>query len=282
VAFGVWLDPWHCWGVEARFFTLADEVTTFSLQSDGDPILARPFFDAVGNAQAARLLAFPGIVSPGGVDIATESDILGGDVLLHRKLCRSGCVEVDFLVGYQFARLDESLLISDFSTDVDPGNLIQDGTILAITDLCETKNEYHAATVGAAMRMRRNGWLWEVMGKIGLGNMQETVTVAGTTTTTVPGADPVVVQSGLLAQGVVLGTFSQDKFCASPELNLKVVYQLNRCIDVSCGYTFLYYTNLAQPGEQIDDSLLVPPVNTEIRDAEFWMHAFQAGVAVRF
>jgi hypothetical protein len=92
----------------------------------------------------------------------------------------------------------------------------------------------------------------------------------------------VVNQFGLLAQGVNLGTFNQDKFCAAPELNLKLVYEVNRCIDVSCGYTFLYLTSVAQPGRQIDVDLVVPSERFRIRDSEFWIHAFQCGVTMRF
>ncbi len=282
VSLGTWLDDCHCWGVEGRYFMLADEITTFSAQSTGDPILARPFFDVAGNAQATRLLAFPGAVSPGSIDIATESELLGGDALLRRGLCRWECGNLDFLVGYQFARLNETLQISDVSTDVDPGNLIQDGTTFAITDQFATRNQYHAASVGAAMKFQRFNWQWEVLGKIGLGNMRETVTVAGTTTAAVPGQAVVVEQFGLLAQGVNLGTVTEDKFCASPELNLKVAYQVTRSIDVSCGYTFLYFTSVAQPGRMVDVGLGVPTDRFRIRDSEFWMHAFQCGVTMRF
>src|SRR5688572_23755300 len=45
ISIGTWLDPWQCWGVEARYYMLADENTEFAATSTGDPILARPFFD---------------------------------------------------------------------------------------------------------------------------------------------------------------------------------------------------------------------------------------------
>jgi hypothetical protein len=282
VAVGAWLDPCHCWGVEGRYFMLADEITTFALQSDGDPILARPFFDVATNSQASRLLAFPGVSAPGAVTVDTESQLLGGDALLHRALCRWGCGELYFLVGYQFARLDEALLIRDLSTDADEGNLIPDGTELEITDLFTTRNEYHAASIGAVMRMQRDCVELEVLGKIGLGNMHQMVTIAGQTDTTVPGAPTVTNQFGLLAQGANLGTFEQDEFCAAPEINIKITYAVNRCVDVSCGYTFLYFTNVAAPGEQIAADLRVPTTTYTIDDSEYWMHAFQCGTTFRF
>ena len=173
-------------------------------------------------------------------------------------------------------------MISDLSTDVDPANLILNGTTLAIQDLFSTTNEYHAATIGGVMRMQRNCLQYEVFGKVGLGNMHQTVSVAGATTTTVPGTAPVANQFGLLAQGVNLGSFSQDKFCAAPEVTLKAIYSVNRCLDVSCGYTFLYFTTVAQPGRQVDVDVSVPTDRFRIRDSEFWMHALQCGVTMRY
>lgn len=283
LSLGAWLDRTRCWALEGRYFMLADQNTNFAIASvAGDPILARPFFDVLGNVQAARLLAFPGFVEPGGVNITSESQLQGGDALLRRRLCDLGTGDLQFLVGYQFAQIDEALVIADLSTDADPGNLIQDGTTLAITDRFSTRNQYNAASVGAAWKMQNDNLTWEILGKVGLGNMRETVMISGTTVTTVPGQAAVENAVGLLAQGVNLGTFTQDRFCASPEVNLKCSYQVNDHIDVSCGYTFLYFTSSVQPGQQIDVDLRVPPDGFRIRDTEYWMHAFQCGVNVRF
>lgn len=282
ITVGTWFDPYHCWGLEGRFFSLGNANTRFHMDSTGDPILARPFLDDVANANAARLLAFPGVSTPGSIDILTESEFSGGDALLRRSVCRWGCGELDLLIGYQFARLDETLVISDLSTDADPANLIQDGTTLEITDQFATRNQYHAAAFGAVLKLQQDNLRWEVLSKIGLGNIQETVAITGRTEVTVPATAPVITDIGLLAQGANLGTFSQDKFCASPEINVKCVYQLTDCIDVSAGYTFLYFTNVAQPGRQIDVDLTVPTDHFRIRETEYWMHAFQAGVSVRF
>jgi hypothetical protein len=285
ITLGTWLDPWQCWGVEGRYYALADETTQFTATSEaGDPILARPFFDVIAGAQASRLIAFPGIVSPGSVSVTTESEVLGGDALLRRSLCRWGCGRVDFIVGYQYARIDESLAIADSSTDVDPNNLIADGTIFAITDNFATRNEYHAATVGAAAQFEQGAWRLDVLGKIGFGNMAESVTIAGQTIIDAPpvGVVDVVNDFGLLAQGVNLGTFSQDRFAVSPEVNAKAVYCVNDCIDVWAGYTFVYWSRVAQPGQQIDIDLRVPADRFAIRDSEYWIHALTLGGQVRF
>lgn len=282
VTIGTWFDPAHCWGIEGRAFMLGDERTNFDLASTGNPILARPFFDAATNAEASRLIAFPGIVNPGSVSVTTESEIMGGDVFLRRMICRRGCDEFGMLVGYQFARIDESLLIADLSTDIDPANLILDGTTLQLSDRFATQNEYHAATIGGTMSLSRGPVRWDLLGKLGFGNMQQRVAIAGSSTVTVPGQAAVVTDGGLLALGTNLGSFDQEKFCVSPEISVKCVYQVTPCIDVSAGYNFLYFTSVAQPGQQIDIDLRVPTNRFEIREDEFWVHAFQFGTTIVF
>ena len=285
ISVGTWLDPWQCWGIEGRYYMLANESTRFDATSAGDPILARPFFDVIANAPASRLVAFPGVVTPGSVSVITESEVMGGDAMLRRSLCRWGCGRVDLIFGYQFARIDESLLISDSSTDADPANLIADGTILAISDSFVTRNEYHAATLGAAAQFEQGSWRLDVLGKIGFGNMRETVSIAGQTVVDAPpiGVVDAVNAFGLLAQGVNIGTFSQDRFSVSPEINAKAVYRVTDCIDVWAGYTFVYWSRVAGPGRQIDGDLRVPPVQQfAVRDSEYWVHALTLGGQFRF
>jgi hypothetical protein len=284
VAIGAWLDPCHCWGVEGRYFALADERTRFDVTSDGDPILARPFFDVAGNAQAALLVAFPGIVSPGNITVQSDSEILGGDALVRRSLCRWDCGRMDLLVGYQFSRIDQSLMISNQLTDADPNNLIPDGTTLLNADNFLTRNEYHAISFGAQAQYENGPWRLDLMGKIGLGNMQETVTISGLSVTDNPplGVPDFVDQSGLLAQGANLGTFTQDTFAVSPEINVKLHYYVTPCLDVSVGYMFVYWSDVAHPGLQIDPNLQVPPGPFAIRDDEAWVHALTLGVAWQF
>jgi putative beta barrel porin BBP7 len=73
---GYWFDSSHTSGVEAHFFGLADTSTRFNAASGGTPLLARPFFNTVINAQDALLIAAPGIVS-GQVSASETSRLFG-------------------------------------------------------------------------------------------------------------------------------------------------------------------------------------------------------------
>src|SRR5947199_317353 len=67
VAFGLWLDPEHNVTAGGRFFGLGGDTSRFNQFSNGNPILARPFFDTTIGQQNALLTAFPGpLVVAGG------------------------------------------------------------------------------------------------------------------------------------------------------------------------------------------------------------------------
>jgi hypothetical protein len=282
ISLGMWIDPAHCWALEGRYFALANERTNFNATADSDigPILARPFFDGVLNQNSARQLSEVTLTDSGSVSVTTESEILGGDALVRRTMCRWGCGELALLVGYQYARLDESLVITD---RINGDRLLANPNFSqSITDSFATRNEYHAAVIGAATRYDYGCWRLDLLGKIGLGNMSETVTISGQTVTLNPPGPPAIVNNGLLALGANLGTFSQDKFAVSPEINVKLVYLLSECVDVSVGYTFLYWSNVAQAGEQVDPDLRVPTNQFLIDESESWIHAFTLGASFQF
>jgi hypothetical protein len=87
---GFWLDDEQRWGVEANYFMLEDARTHFDAASDGNPILARPFFNALTNRPDAELIAFPGVVT-GNFSAAETSTLLGAGVWLRRNVCCGDC-----------------------------------------------------------------------------------------------------------------------------------------------------------------------------------------------
>ena len=62
VSGGAWINPQAGYGVEASAFYLEERGASIRLRSDaaGNPTIARPFFDTVGNTTNVRLVALPG------------------------------------------------------------------------------------------------------------------------------------------------------------------------------------------------------------------------------
>jgi hypothetical protein len=267
---GLGLDPLGLQVVEGRFFMLGQERTSFTADwPSGLPILARPFLNAAG-AQSSRLLGYPAVFNPGTVTVQSESDVLGGDVLYRWGGAVAGSTRLGLVAGYQFARIDESLVITDATNriafPVGPS---------AITDAFATRNEFHGGAIGLSVRHDRPGWRLDLLAKIAFGNMYERVAISFQNSNA-------ALAGGLLANGVNLGEHSRRVFAVSPEVGLTCVRQFNEVFELSAGYTFIYWSNVAQPAGQIDPSLLSPTLQYAIADTGFWVHGLHVGGQVRF
>ena len=124
------------------------------------------------------------------------------------------------------------------------------------------------------------------MGRVGLGNVRQQVTINGSRVTAVPGLTPVTQNQGFLALNSNQGVFERDVFNVVPELNAKLDVHLTRCVDLTLGYTFIYFNHIARPGDQIDQ--VIDPTQTtpqpafQFRDSDLWLHGFNVGVRAKF
>ncbi len=291
VSVGTWFDPCQVNGVLARFYSLADDHATYGYSSSDYPILGRPFFNVTTSAEDARLVAYPGL-STGSIDVETRSDFVGGDVVLRLMLNQGACWRLDLIGGYQAARIDESIRIRDSLTSTATGGNIPFGTVVDVEDYFGTRNTYHAGVVGAIWEYDNGCGALSLRAAVGLGNMRQEVTVRGSTTTTAPGGPATTVDSGFLTQPSNIGNYVQDEFAVAPELSLRARWYLSDRVALTAGYTLLYYSQVARPGEQIDRSLnltQVPgPIVGESRPAfqfhsgSLLLHGVQLGIRAEF
>jgi len=105
---GYWFDSRRRIGIEGSFFGLEQASTEFNAGSAGTPILARPFFDALANQQAAALSAFPGLVA-GSVNINETSRFLGADALYRQQIGSWGSEHFSVLIGYRYLHSSDKL-----------------------------------------------------------------------------------------------------------------------------------------------------------------------------
>jgi len=272
VLLGGWLDGCQKIGVEADYFALSNEVARFNQGSNGVTILARPFYDVVQGVESSELVAFPNVLR-GAVDVAAETRFQGAGFRLVYNLCCgqncgpscfSGCpvntqYRYDFLIGYRFLRLDDSLDISERLTSLDtsaPGSFV-------ISDRFQSENQFHGIDLGTAMHFRRGCWSLDVLTKMALGNVHSVVNINGSTMIDDDG-DTSNNVGGLLAQRTNIGRYRNDDFAMVPELGFTAGYQLNPCWRVTAGYNFLYWSRVFRAGDHIDrdvNTALLPPEN---------------------
>ena len=194
---GVWLDSMHEIAVGGRIFALGQDQTTFAAASPtGQPTIARPFVnfgDPNNPANAAFVVAFDDgdpTTPPrtGSLTAQVTNDLWGGDLYTSLMLTQGGGYRIDLLAGYQYYRIDDS--VSVVNTSVQGANFFNDnipnGTVLALSDIFDTQNEFHGGALGLLSEVQQGAFSVKFLGRLGLGNMHERVRVIGATTITPP------------------------------------------------------------------------------------------------
>ena len=316
---GTWTGCCRDYGVEGEYFALGDECGRFRRQSDGLPILARPFYNVLSDQPDSELIAYPDVIA-GTVtaDTSTELESLGLRVRINWRrmgsLCGSACgcadacgygdacggggcqsacgygARVDLLLGYRYMHLDEDLVIRE---DLQSLNPIAP-TEFDITDAFDTENSFHGAEVGLLLEYERCRWSLEVLAKIALGNSNQIARINGDTTITTYGV-PDDYLGGILAQRTNIGEYGTDEFAVVPEVGITLGYQLTCRLRATFGYSFIYWSDVARPGEQIDTRVnpnLFPPEQVPFSgplrprfvfdDTDFWAQGLNFGVDYRW
>jgi hypothetical protein len=248
---GYWLDPAHCLGWQASYLGLGDETDGFFGASEGDPILARPFFNVVSGEQDARLLTFDE-VAEGWVRANATTRFQQLDVHVRRRLFENCPGGFDFLIGYQFNRLEDRLHVWDSSTSIAQEGPVEPGTVVAVWDLFDTSNDFHGVDFGVIFEERLGCWTLELAMNLALGNTRSRAAISGRTVTDVPGETPVTTAGGLLALPTNMGSFEDNRFVMIPELGVTLGYDLTCRLKATVGYSFIYWSKVARPGGLID------------------------------
>ena len=267
IRFGGWFGQCRKLGWEADYFDLGDISTQFSQSGDttGNPILARPIYNIRLPGEDSQLISFPGVVT-GSIDVDSFSQFNGAGGRFRWNLCckdggRSRCnyrcgyppyCKVDFSFGYRYFGLDEGLTISeDIVTLSDPT------TNLQVADEFRTQNDFHGGEIGTIWEGGWNRWSLELASKMSIGSTRQQVSMRGTTTT-VPGQT--FVGGVLVPQPIAV---DRNDLSIIPELSTTLGFYLTPRLRFTVGYTIIYWSNVARPGDQIsldlNDQICLPP-----------------------
>lgn len=159
---------------------------------------------------------------------------------------------IDLLAGYRFFHFRESLLLTENLVSQDPSGPIQVGTTIDLFDRFATKNDFHGAEFGAVARIEKECWSLEVLGKVALGNVHQTVQINGITQVTTPGDPPVAQLGGLLGLPSNIGRHTDNEFAALPELGVNFRWATTENLDLTAVYTLVYLPHALRTGDQID------------------------------
>lgn len=326
IRFGTWLNTPRSIGLQGEYFALFNrsESHTFSSNATGSPILARPFFNLNPRnvntgafdppaREDSELIAYPNLIrGTATVDASSTLQSAAGMFVWNacstcydccdpcQDPCQGFCRHnmwleqdrVDWLAGYRYAVLREDLRITEDLTSLETGSPAG----FQIYDRFDTRNEFHGGEVGVVHMIQRDRWMLEGALKLAIGNTRQSVTIDGGTRFTAPGA--LLDQDfagGLLAQRTNMGTYSRNVFSMLPQVGVTAGYRITPRLAATVGYTLVYWSRVARPGDQIDlylnPDLLPPeadPFTGPLRpqfafaDTDYWAHGFSAGLDYRW
>ncbi len=292
MSFGLWLDRCEESGVEFSYMILGENTQTFGTTSNSVPILARPYFNvnpAVA-AESSQLIAYPNRLI-GAFNVNSTENFQGAEVLWRRAIVNNCGRRFDFLAGYRFQSLTDGLTITDSATASGAGAGVPAGTTINVTDLFHTRNEFNGGELGLAAQWQRNCWSLETRLKLGIGDTSTQVLINGSTTVVSNGASA-TSKGGLLALPGNIGKFDSDQASLLPELDCNLGYDLTPRLRATVGYTLLYWTRVARPGDQIDLNVDSREFARAIRVAgepestfhttDFWAQGLNLGLEYRF
>jgi hypothetical protein len=289
---GCWLSPCRDEGLEVTYMFLGNQATNFDQTSQGNPILARPFLNVQTGLQDSVVIAFPD-QQTGSVHISLNNE-LNSVEMLYRQACVKDCGrELDLLFGYRYAQFAENFAANASTTYTSTVSDIPVGTVIATTDAFSTTNIFNGAEVGISARTHYCCWSLDMTAKLALGNTQSRVSINGSTVTTSPGQTPVTSTGGVLALPTNIGNFERNAFSAMPELGATLGYDLTCHLKATVGYTLLYWSQVARPGDQIDTNLNtsqfpsgqltgMPSPQVKFVTTDFWAQGLNVGLDYRF
>ena len=86
--------------LEFRYMGLEEERALFAAESQGDPILARPFVNVQNGANDAQLIAFTDLAE-GAISANVSTQFESAEVYVRRAMVRDEMKMIDWLFGYR-------------------------------------------------------------------------------------------------------------------------------------------------------------------------------------
>jgi hypothetical protein len=250
---GIWLDNVHNVGLGVRTYGLGGASENFNAASLGDPVLARPFYNALLAQEDALLIAYidpvDGPIVDGSIDASYNNSFVATDIYGKIMMERSRLNRVDLIGGYSYLRVADALSIRSLHTSRE---LVNDGTTFDIRDNFSTSNTFHGGMIGLEGSRGRGRWSVDWMSKISIGSNNQKVRIAGSTVVTPLVGAPTNLNGGLLAQQTNIGTYEDSDTIVIPEMSVNLNYHLSSNWSVGVGYNLIWLSSAVTTGPEID------------------------------
>jgi hypothetical protein len=283
-------------GIELGGFLLPHRGNAFLFQTGpgGNPGLVVPFRSTATTPPTESGLVIGGLVGgrvvPGEVLVTATSKLWGVEVGPPLRLVQEDDRLLDVLFAFRHLGLVETLILRARS--------FNGAETFETFDAFQTKNYFFGFQPGVRAVREWGDLSAEVTGKIAFGAAAENIYVSGSTVRPAsairarPGAQ--VVAGGLFSFPTQ-GAFRNARFAVVPELELSGCWRITDGVYLRAGYSFLYWSSVMRPGDQIIRALNPrqlpvaggdfnnPPAGVPAKkESDFWAQGFHLGVEVDF
>ena len=308
LSFGFFLDHCHEWSIAADYFGW-DAITEGAFfVGNPNQSLGRPIFNAAeAGRPRAEFVNFNGLNAEGvavnvtgNLDIDMSSELQSGGFQFRRFLvCRDGCGDTIFMnlpanyrsridlgIGYRYTELDESLMITEALTF--PGATAPNNA-LTMSDNFVTQTQFNGFDFGMFYTRHRGCWTLDMQGRFGLGVNNQQVDIRGNSTGAINS------NTGLLAAQSNIGSYSRDRISVLPEFRANLGYLITPRLKATVGYTFMYWSNVVRPGDQVDllvdrDAINGSPIGNatgafpqfQFNETDYWVQGISFGGEYRW
>ncbi|HBE71899.1 MAG TPA: hypothetical protein DDW52_27470 [Planctomycetaceae bacterium] len=283
---GSFIDSSERIAVVGRVTGIFQDTEEYSATSDGSTSLGLPFYNLQSQANDAFLVGYHDgteLVSEGSVNARSDLDMIDAQASLHFLLARSAKSRSDLIAGYTFNRLANGISINSVSTNRATGDSIPDGTVFTIDDLFETTNTFHGAHLGVVSSITASRLSLQTLAKVSFGSVHQRLNVFGNTDSELGG----VVSSsagGIYARPSNIANTTRNTFAFIPEMGLKLGYSCRENVQLTVGYTFMFWSSVAMAGDQIDSTVDLTGVGGRpaamFNDSTFWTQGIDFGAVI--
>ena len=292
ITFGTWLNRSQTLGVEASYLQLNRRTDYFSASGVTTPILARPFFNSETGQQDSQLVNYPGQQS-GTFSAAAASELQVAEFLVRKNLNYQPGFGFDLVGGYRYQQLEDHLAVDDALAFSGTQSGFPAGSTVQQSDRFDTRNVFQGGVFGMSTSFHQQRWTFDTLLKVAVGQTHSRVAISGATATSIPGQTATLLPGGFLALPSNMGVYDSNQFSVVPELGLTLGFDFSSHLRATIGYDFLYWNNVARPGDQIDlniDARQFPPpaISNAVRPqftlhtSDYWAQGLNLGLDYRF
>ena len=285
------------WGADVGFFLLETKTERKSLFSAGLPnAIARQYIN-VADGEPVSLYSSLYPRYAGGVTVKADTQTWGVEANARHHTYALIADRNEILGGFRYIDLQESIKINDVSV-FPPDTASPNGSRLDVLDVVRTHNQFYGGQIGLVNRFGgcERGFGLDTITKFALGGMHQRAQLFGSNTFSAPGEPNDTENGGLYARPFNQGVFERSITACAVDFTANLTYNFSPRAKVFFGYSILWLSSVARPGEQIDPVIndsrvrfIGDPTQNDVnaprfrwRANDYWVQGMNFGAGLAF